>query len=117
MELEHVQGQVERLEEAVRRREGEIPVLLLVTQSAHEVPGVHDRGGGGGVGGDDVVDEIVDGLEVIPLAQGAVKVLPLILAQGQGLHGAVEVGKPLVQEHSVMGAGVVEGEGELREPD
>lgn len=57
-----------------------ILVSLLVTQSAHEKSGIHDRRGGGGVRRDDVVDEVVNGSEVIPFAQSTIKVLPLISA-------------------------------------
>ena len=80
MKFEHVQGQVKRLKKAIRRRGSKVPLLLLVTQSAYEKSGIHDRGGGGGVRGNDMVDEVVNGSEVIPLAQSTIKVLPLIFA-------------------------------------
>ena len=56
-------------------------MLLLITQCTNKKSRVHDGCGGGGVHWDDVVDEIVNGSEVISFTHNTIEIVPLKLAQ------------------------------------
>ena len=55
-------------------------MLLLITHCTNKKSRVHDGCGVGGVRWDDVVDEIVNGAEVIPFTHHTIEVVPLKLA-------------------------------------